>query len=88
MFCHLFLLYLRLKHTNLYAPCVYIRAPLPVGLEQDYQHLYYGGLSSTLLAPPAGEEVLLEVRGGEVAVVKACFVSNDLSVVPPPPPEH
>ncbi|CAN0121044.1 unnamed protein product, partial [Laminaria digitata] len=29
--------------------------------DKDYQHLYYGGLSSTLLAPPAGEEVLLEM---------------------------
>lgn len=28
---------------------------------QDYQHLYYGGLSSTMLCPPAGEEALLEV---------------------------
>ena len=29
---------------------------------QDYRHLYYGGLSSTLLSPPAGEEVILEVQ--------------------------
>lgn len=28
---------------------------------QDYRHLYYGGLSSFFLAPPAGEEALLEV---------------------------
>lgn len=32
-----------------------------VAFEQDYQHLYYGGLCSTMLCPPAGEEVLLEV---------------------------
>ncbi|CAN0163688.1 unnamed protein product, partial [Ascophyllum nodosum] len=29
--------------------------------EKDYRHLYYGGLSSTLLSPPAGEEVILEM---------------------------
>ena len=61
------------------------RAPLPVELEQDYQHLYYGGLSSTLLAPPAGEEVLLEVRGEFAAVqgqASKGFVSNDVSAAP------
>lgn len=30
--------------------------------KQDYQHLYYGALCSTMLAPPAGEEIVLEVR--------------------------
>eukprot|EP00903_Cladosiphon_okamuranus_P015602 g14407.t1 len=31
---------------------------------KDYQHLYYGGRCSTMLCPPAGEEVLLEMMLG------------------------
>lgn len=40
-----------------------------LGARQDYQHLYSGMNMSTFLAPPAGEEVLLEVGEGAMHAV-------------------